>query len=407
MAIKVLALASGVTGLSDHRILESVLVQPAGQLNVRGGVMANVASFALSTVSAMVARISAGKAIIPNTISSALGPYLLVNDANVDITFDAGEAAVPRVDRVIARAYDNTNDASGFTKGDVYYLKGTSGGSATALPSNSILLYEMTIPAGASAGGGGVNFANVVDQRIYTAASGGVFPVANNTQMAAIASPYEGQVCYRTDLDILYIYDGTTWRGKGVANVASSANLTSINNPYDGQTAVTRDTDNLYVYTGSAWKRVTADFNTMATASVYESSNDTTSSATYVPGTSCGLAYVAPSSGSVKITLSCWIGTNATAVSGANRGTFISTATKTGAVVGSGSSFLTPDDSRAMLLGNQTTAAGFKYVAMSYVFLVTGLTPGSSYNTQYHMRSINAADSAAYHHRRMIAEPVY
>ncbi len=253
MAIKVLALASGVTGLADHRVLNGALVTSAGTIQVRGGVLPGSGAGNLSTVSAMVARIAPVKVVIANTVSAALGPYLLVSDANVDITFDAGEASVPRVDRIIARAYDNTNDGSGDTKGAIEYLKGQASGSATALPANSILLYEMTVPAGASAGSGGLTFANAVDQRVYTVANGAVFPVASNTAMGNITSPYEGMTIYRTDLDVLYVYDGTTWRARGVANVASSANLTSINNPYDGQIAVTRDTDAVYVYNGSTW----------------------------------------------------------------------------------------------------------------------------------------------------------
>ena len=253
MAIKVLALASGVTGLADHRVLNGAMMTSAGQLAVRGGVLPGATSGDLSTVSAMVARIAPVKVLIPNGVSSALGPYLLVSDANVDITFDAGEASVGRVDRIIARAYDNTNDGSGSTTGSIYYLKGQASGSATALPTNSVLLYEMTVPAGASSGSGGLTFSNAVDQRVYTVAQGGIFPVKNNTDMSAITSPYEGMAIYRTDLDVVYIYDGTTWRARGIANVASSANLTSINNPYDGQVAVTRDNDAIYVYNGTTW----------------------------------------------------------------------------------------------------------------------------------------------------------
>lgn len=253
MAVKVLALASGVTGLADHRILESGLMASAGTLAARGGLLPGFGAGNLTTVSAMVARVAPLKVIIPNGVSAALGPYLLISDANVDITFDAGEASVPRVDRIIARAYDNTNDGSGSTTGSVYYLKGTSGGSATALPVNSILLYEMTIPAGASAGGGGVNFANAVDQRVYTTAAGGIIPVASNAAMSAVSNPYEGMAVYRTDLDVLYIHDGTNFKARGSANVSSSANLSTINNPYDGMIAVTRDTDAVYVYNGSTW----------------------------------------------------------------------------------------------------------------------------------------------------------
>jgi hypothetical protein len=209
----------------------------------------------------MVARVAPVKVVIPNGVSAALGPYVLVSDANVDITFDAGEAGVIRTDRIIARAYDDTNDGSGSTTGSIYYLKGSPAGTATALPTNSILLYEMPIPIGASAGGGGVNFANAVDQRVYTAAQGGIFPVASNTAMAAITSPYEGMTVYRTDIDVLYTYDGTNFKARGQANVSSSANLSTINNPYDGMVAVARDTDAVYVYNGSTWVAPKAAFN--------------------------------------------------------------------------------------------------------------------------------------------------
>lgn len=261
MAIKVLALASGVTSLGDHRILNGAMMTSEGTLAVRGGALPGSGGLNLSTVSAMVARVAPGKVLIPNGVSAALGPYLLVSDANVDITFAAGEASVPRVDRIIARAYDNANDGSGSTMGDIYYLKGQASGAATALPTNSILLYEMSIPAGASAGGGGVNFANAVDQRVYTVAQGGIIPIPSNTAMGAITSPYEGMTIYRTDLDVLYVYDGTTWRARGVANVASSANLSSINNPYDGQLAATRDTDAVYLYNGTSWVQPKNFFN--------------------------------------------------------------------------------------------------------------------------------------------------
>lgn len=253
MAIKVLALASGVTGLADHRELNGALATSAGNVAVRSGVFPGESVGALSTVSAMVARVAPVKLIINNSISNALGPYVLVSNANVDITFDAGEAGTSRVDRIIARVYDDTNDASGSTTGSIYYLKGQASGLATAMPNNSILLYEMTVPAGASAGGGGINFNNAVDRRSYTVAAGGIIPIASNTDMAAIVSPYEGMTVYRTDIDVLYVYDGANFKARGQASVASSASLSNINNPYDGMMAVTRDTDVVYVYNGSGW----------------------------------------------------------------------------------------------------------------------------------------------------------
>lgn len=253
MTIKVLALASGVTGLADHRNLEGNFAHQSSTTGIRSGVFAGPGG-ALSTVSAMVARIAPVRIIINNGVSDALGPYLLVSDANVDITFDAGQPAVPRVDRVIARVRDNANDGSGSTAGSIEYLKGQSGGSATALPTNAFLLYEVTVPAGASAGGGGINFNTATaDKRVYTTANGGIIPVTGDTEMSAITNPYEGMSVYRKDWDVLYIYDGTTWRPKGTISVDTSTSLAFIEGPFSGQIAVARDTSAIYVYNGSTW----------------------------------------------------------------------------------------------------------------------------------------------------------
>lgn len=255
MAVNVLALASGVTGLADHRGLEGSFATSGGVITTRTGLFPSTGAADKSTVSAMVARVAPFRAIINNSISSALGPYLMISTANVDITFADGEASVVRTDRIIARVRDNANDGSGSTAGSVEYLKGQASGAATAMPNNSMLLYQMNVPAGASAGGGGINFANMTDSRTFTTASGGIIPVPGATEMNAISSPYWGQAVYRTDLDCLYIWDGGNWRPKGQISVAASANLTNITNPWDGLQAVARDTNATWVYNGSTWQQ--------------------------------------------------------------------------------------------------------------------------------------------------------
>lgn len=254
MAVKVLALASGVTGLADHRQLEGSLLTKDGATATRSGMLQGASNGSLSTVSAMVARVGPLSCVIANSISSTLGPYIVVSDANVDITFADGEASVSRVDRIIVRVRDNTNDGSGSTAGSVEYLKGQASGAATAMPNNSLLLFEMTVPAGTSAGGGGLNFANAVDQKVWTSAVGGITRVANSTVQSAISNPYDGMATYRQDLDALYIYNGSTWEPRGQITVSSSANLSTITNPYNGLIAVARDTGYIYIYDGSTWQ---------------------------------------------------------------------------------------------------------------------------------------------------------
>jgi hypothetical protein len=254
MAVKVLALASGVTGLADHRMLNSALLVQDGNTGTRSGIFHGPSNGSLSTVSAMVARIAPLRCVINNSISNVLGPYVVVSDANVDITFDNGEASVTRTDRIIVRVRDDVNDGSGSTAGSVEYLKGQASGAATALPNNSLLLFEVNVPAGASAGGGGINFgAATTDFRTHTVANGGVIAFASNTAMTAMTNVNNGQVCFRTDLDCFYVYNGSVWEPKGQISVAASANLSGINNPWDGLIAVTRDTDALYIYNGSSY----------------------------------------------------------------------------------------------------------------------------------------------------------
>lgn len=253
MAVKVLALASGVTGLADHRMLNGALLTYNASTAVRSGLFHGVSNGVLSTVSAMVARVGPLRCVINNSISNALGPYLVVSDANTDITFDNGEASVIRTDRIIVRVRDDVNDGSGSTAGSVEYLKGQASGAATALPNNSLLLFEVNVPAGASAGGGGINFGTATDSRVHTVANGGVLTATSNTIMTDIANAYDGMVCYRRDLDAIYVFGGSLWEPKGQIAVASSASLSGINNPWDGLIAVTKDTDALYIYNGSSF----------------------------------------------------------------------------------------------------------------------------------------------------------
>lgn len=258
MTIKVLALQSGVTGLGDHRVLNGALIQTTGQLQIRGGIFPSGGA-GLATVSAMVCSIAPVKLVIANTVASSLGPYVIVSDATVNITFADGEASVARIDRIIARAYDNANDGSGDTKGDIYYLKGQASGAATALPANSLLLYEVTVPAGTSAGSGGINFNTATaDKRTYTSTSGGIIPVLNSTDMTNIgASAFKGMVIYRSDLNALYGFDSSVFRPIGQIAVANSSSLSNISNPAQGNVAVTRDTSGVYIYNGSSWDLMT------------------------------------------------------------------------------------------------------------------------------------------------------
>lgn len=253
MTYRVLALASGVTGLEDHRLLLNTFAFPnGGGLKVYGGVVPG--GFALTNPSAMTARIAAGFALVPGTGTATQGAYLFVSDANVDLTFDNGEAGVARTDRVIIRIYDNTYDSTGFTKGEINYLKGQASGAATTLPANSILIYEQVVAAGASSGGTPINFGTVTDKRQQLSAVGAIQSVASATERDALNPSYNGKTVYRRDRGWLERQDtSNVWRTLTVPTVAGSGNLNQIANPYAGNLATFSTNGALVTYTGSAW----------------------------------------------------------------------------------------------------------------------------------------------------------
>lgn len=252
MTVRVLAVGNNNTTQEDHRSLISALTTQAGSVAQRPGVFpSNNRPAALTNVSSMVVGVGGFRALVKNDLGA--GYFLVQSNATENLTFDPGEAGVARTDRIIIRVYNDANDGSGRNEAVVEYLKGQSSGSATSLPSNSLLLWEVPVPAGASSGTGGINFtATAVDKRLYTVASGGI--VAQDYDTADLAFPYDGQPLFDTTLDILYFYDGSNWRPRTQITVASYSNLSSIKNVYDGLMAYVRDVDIIYVYNGTTWQ---------------------------------------------------------------------------------------------------------------------------------------------------------
>lgn len=261
MAVNVLALESGVTTLEGHRLGLTGFTQSKGPINGRSGIYPAAGAADLATVSAMVCSIAPFSAWIDGTSTATQGGYPFTLNATVNLTFDPGNAATIRTDRIVAWVKDDTYDSSGATAGSVEIVKGnTTTGAANAVPANAMLLYEVAVPVGASAGGAGINFSTAVtDSRAYTSASGGVVKVANSTQRDAIASPYPGMLAYREDVGWMERYV-TTWRPVGVPSVASVANLSLITNPSSGDLAVVTASGLLYRYNGSAWVIASSGF---------------------------------------------------------------------------------------------------------------------------------------------------
>lgn len=184
------------------------------------------------TVNPMVGLVDPG-------LSSTSGPYWFVvpsaeNPLNGPL--QAADATNPRIDIVVARVYDDDEDASGLRLGRTEYIAGTAAPapSAPAIPSGAFRLATINVPAS-----GGGSAAVTVDCP-YTVAAGGILPVRTQAARDAL-HPYSGMVVWRIDKGWLEQYTGTRWLPAD-ARALSAADLTSlIGSPADGDRAYRTD----------------------------------------------------------------------------------------------------------------------------------------------------------------------
>lgn len=216
MAVYVVGQKSGVDTPEVIRYALSMLMHPTGALDRHSGIVPVPGAALLTGVSPMVGRISPFLAWVDGTTSGTQGGYPVIVTANEDLTFDPGEAAVNRVDRIVLQVRDNPYDASGSQDGRVRIVKGQAGGAANAVPASSILLWEKTVPMNASVGGGGFDMsAQRTDHRPWLSALGGVQLVNSKAERDAL-TPYEGMQVYRLDAGDRQVRRGGVWAWDGV-----------------------------------------------------------------------------------------------------------------------------------------------------------------------------------------------
>jgi hypothetical protein len=214
MTVRVIGQVTGVDTAEQLRLGMSLFMHPsgAGVLDRRSGLVPYVGSADLTGVSPMVGRVSPCIAWIDGTSGNLQGGYPVVVDANTDITFGNGEAGNSRIDRVVLQVRDNPYDASGVQAGRVFIVQGQAGGAANAIPASSHLLWEVTVPTGASVGGGGFTMSTArADKRGWTTGLGGLLPVKDATDEATV-TPYEGMEIYRLDGKAKRLYTNGAWQ---------------------------------------------------------------------------------------------------------------------------------------------------------------------------------------------------
>ncbi|MEE1751740.1 H-type lectin domain-containing protein [Streptomyces sp. SP18CS02] len=206
MSVRVGRLSSGMSP-EDHRLAASAGMTPSGPLTTRGGCVPG--GLDLRPASAMQATLTPGRLWIQGAHAATQGGYAVAVDADELLTFSPGHATYGRIDAVVVKVHDPVYDGSTTPKGEVLVIEGAATATPVApvSPANSEKLYEVTVPAGASAGSGGLDWAAAVaERRRYTAALGGIVPPG---WAGGFDGGYPGQ--YR-DLDgVLQRWSGTVW----------------------------------------------------------------------------------------------------------------------------------------------------------------------------------------------------
>lgn len=192
---------------ADTRLSPLGAMAALDALTSKGGVLPGGSPLVL-TGSGMTGSVSTGRAVVQGT--TAQGAYPVVLSAAEPITVANGHASLARIDSVFLAVYDQAYDTSGQTSAAAVYVQGTAASSPTAptaVPNCTayLKLWDIGVPAGASAGAP-INWGSALtDRRVFTVAAGGIGYGAD-----AAAGAYPGQ--YRDTGSGLQRWTGAAWR---------------------------------------------------------------------------------------------------------------------------------------------------------------------------------------------------
>lgn len=348
----------------------------AGRQGIRpmGGSSANIVTLSGSTITV---NLHAGE-VTPGW-AAVTGTYDVALTATETHSLTPADATNPRKDIVIGRVYDHDESASGLRLYRSEYIAGTAGPSPAepAVPQGGIRLATIDVPQ--SGGGSPVVTANYT----ITAATGGVLPVRTQAERDALVSPYNGQTVHRMDKGWQEHHDGTAWRV--YPNAVSFGATSEFTGPVSGQVGWHTSTRMWWFYNGSAW--IPEKLASQQQASGYV----TTTSTTYVAlSGDPGIAFVTPATGQI------WVHIAAAAVpEGTGTTSRAAFQVRTGGSIGTGTVVYTVDDIDS--IGN----GSFANFEAGKTALVTGLTPGTTYNVQMLYRREGTTAAAGFARRRI------
>ncbi|MFF9146978.1 hypothetical protein ACF1BN_19170 [Streptomyces sp. NPDC014861] len=240
----------------DTRLTQTGVTTLANPVQVRSGILPGsydgryrLAAFWTFGSAPMTATVSEGRAVIQGGISEGAYPVTLPNSET--LTFAPGNA-FNRIDLIVLKIYDGLYDAESQQRHEakLEIIQGTADANPQVpqIPPRCLPLYEVLVPAGVSAGNGGIPWnTSLKDLRTPVVSLGGILPVEGEVQDGA----YPGQ--YQDGGGALQRWDGGAWvpypsaLGGIVPNSASSTPASYTGQYRDSTSGV------LQRWNGTAW----------------------------------------------------------------------------------------------------------------------------------------------------------
>src|SRR5690606_25063284 len=201
----------------------------------------------LTPTAEMTAQIEIGRAVVQGLLVQGCYPVVITTPES--IAFTDGDASNPRIDTVMIVIREDAYDSTGFTDITLQVVEGTPAASPVppSLPTTaSLRLFNVTIPAGTSAGSGGIDWDNdVEDVRTYCVAVGGI-TIGNPS--GAYAGQWKDT---GGPTGTLSRYNGTAWESAIRLDSAGQILIGDVNWRRDFSNVIATD-DLLRVYRSSA-----------------------------------------------------------------------------------------------------------------------------------------------------------
>lgn len=162
-------LERGIHGLSlsarDDRLINAIMSE--GVFDQASGTFQVTASSPASMVLVVGSGSVGDKAVVEGDEDPLQGNYLVANsEATSTVQITAADATDPRLDRVVLRVEDNTEDSGGTDAVSLEVIAGTASSSPSAppVPNTALLLATVTVSAGATS----ITKASIADDRTET-----------------------------------------------------------------------------------------------------------------------------------------------------------------------------------------------------------------------------------------------